>query len=63
MTERQRIEGLAEQIEFARSYRQQWPDWLRSTAHFSGSNHPDDVKSDNNEQEIPENSDQDAAAV
>ena len=45
MTE-QRIAGLAEQIEFARAYRQQWPEWLRSMAHFSGSNHPEDLRSE-----------------
>jgi hypothetical protein len=63
MTERQRIAGLAEQIEFARSYRQQWPDWLRSTAHFSGSNHPGDVTSDNIDQEILNPADQGASAA
>lgn len=39
MTERQRTAGLAEQIELARKSIEQWPDWLRSSAHFSGTNH------------------------
>lgn len=63
MTERQRIAGLAEQIEFARNYRQGWPDWLRSTAHFSGSNHPGDVRPDTDDQELPKEADQGAAAA
>ena len=45
MTEQKRILGLAEQIKFARLYQEQWPSWLRSTAHFSGSNHAGDVDS------------------
>lgn len=43
MTERERIVGLAEQIELAQKYLDQWPDWLRSSAHFSGTNHGGDV--------------------
>jgi hypothetical protein len=43
MTERERIAGLAEQIELAQKYLDQWPDWLRSSAHFSGTNHSGDV--------------------
>jgi len=43
MTERERIGGLAEQIELAQKYLDQWPDWLRSSAHFSGTNHSGDV--------------------
>ncbi|MGH8171460.1 MAG: hypothetical protein ACRETJ_13080 [Steroidobacteraceae bacterium] len=45
MTEQKRIMGLAEQIKFAQHYQEQWPDWLRSTAHFSGSNHASDLGS------------------
>jgi hypothetical protein len=43
MTQRERIAGLAEQIELAQKYLDQWPDWLRSSAHFSGANHSGDV--------------------
>ena len=63
MTEQQRITGLAEQIEFARKYREEWPEWLRSAAYFSGSNHPGDVKSDPYELESPEGPDQGAEAA
>jgi hypothetical protein len=56
VTEQQRITGLAEQIELARKYREEWPDWLRSAAYFSGSNHPGDVKSEPHEQEFSEGS-------
>ena len=63
MTEQQRITGLAEQIEFARRYREEWPNWLRSAAYFSGSNHPDDLNSDAQEQEVPNTSDQDPTAA
>lgn len=45
MTEQKRIMGLAEQIKFAQRYQEQWPNWLRSTAHFSGSNHAGDLDS------------------
>ena len=44
MTEQKRIAGLADQIKFAKQYQQQWPSWLRSTAHFSGSNHAGDLE-------------------
>jgi hypothetical protein len=43
MTERKRIAGLAEQIELARKHLDEWPEWLRSNAHFSGSNHMQDT--------------------
>lgn len=46
MTEQKRITGLAEQIELARRYQEQLPEWLRSNAHFSGSNHASDLESD-----------------
>jgi hypothetical protein len=50
MTERERIAGLAEQIELAQKYLDQWPDWLRSSAHFSGTNHSGDVAVGSDEQ-------------
>jgi hypothetical protein len=50
MTDRERIAGLAEQIELAQKYLDQWPDWLRSSAHFSGTNHGGDVGADACEQ-------------
>jgi hypothetical protein len=40
MTEKERIAGLAEQIDLAKKHVSEWPDWLRSSAHFAGSNHP-----------------------
>jgi hypothetical protein len=63
MTERQRIAGLAEQIELARNYKEQWPDWLRSTAHFSGSNHAGDMTPYTDEDDRPKAADQGAAAA
>ena len=63
MTEQQRITGLAEQIEFARKYREEWPEWLRSAAYFSGSNRPGDFKSEPHEQEFPKVPDQGAEAA
>jgi hypothetical protein len=39
MTEKERIAGLAEQIDLAKKHVSEWPDWLRSSAHFAGSNH------------------------
>jgi len=39
MTEKERIAGLAEQIDLAKKHISEWPDWLRSSAHFAGSNH------------------------
>lgn len=60
MTEQKRIMGLAEQIKFAQQYQEQWPDWLRSTAHFSGSNHAGDSDS---AEEIAERDDDQIAAV
>ena len=45
MAERERMAGLAEQIELARKSIEEWPEWLRSSAHFSGTNHPDDSSS------------------
>lgn len=46
MTERKRVTGLAEQIELARHYQEQCSDWVRSTAHFAGSNHAGDLESE-----------------
>lgn len=46
MSEQKKTTGLAEQIKFAQHYQEQWPNWLRSTAHFSGSNHAGDLESD-----------------
>lgn len=65
MTEQKRIMGLAEQIKFAQDYQEQWPDWLRSTAHFSGSNHASDLDSPEEEaaaQDAVRNNDQTAGA-
>jgi hypothetical protein len=39
MTERERIAGLAEQIDLAKKHVSEWPEWLRSSAHFAGTNH------------------------
>jgi len=50
MSERERIAGLAEQMELAQKYLDQWPDWLRSIAHFSGTNHSSDVAAGVDEQ-------------
>lgn len=52
MTHRERIAGLAEQIELAQKYLEEWPDWLRSNAHFSGTNHSGDAAVDS-DQETP----------
>ena len=46
MCEQKRTTGLAEQIKFAQHYQEQWPNWLRSTAHFAGSNHAGDLESE-----------------
>ncbi len=43
MTDHERITGLAEQIELAQKYIDEWPDWPRSIAHFSGTNRSGDV--------------------
>ena len=40
MTEKDRIYALAKQIELAKKHVSEWPEWLRRTAHFMGSNHP-----------------------
>jgi len=50
MTESHRIRGLAEQIKLAQKYLDQWPEWLRSNAHFSGPNHSGDATPDSSEQ-------------
>ena len=39
MTEKERIAGLAEQIDLAQKHMSEWPEWLRSSAHFAGTNH------------------------
>lgn len=36
MTERDRLAGLAEQIELARKSIDSWPNWLRQSTHFAG---------------------------
>jgi hypothetical protein len=39
MTEKDRIAGLAEQIDLAKRHVSEWPEWLRSSAHFAGTDH------------------------
>jgi len=50
MTEKERIAGLAEQIELAKKQMSEWPEWLRSTAHFAGSNHSSEATAPNADQ-------------
>jgi hypothetical protein len=40
MTENERLFFLAEEIERAKKRVSEWPEWLRASAHFVGSNHP-----------------------
>ena len=39
MTEKERIAGLAEQIDLAKKHVSEWPEWLHSIAHFAGTDH------------------------
>ena len=56
MNEKDRIYALAEEIERAKKEVSEWPEWLRATAHFVGSNHPSeeawgDVEADVDEEQ------------
>lgn len=43
MTESDRIAGLAEQMELARKYLDEWPQWLRIDTHLAAANHTADA--------------------
>jgi hypothetical protein len=51
MTEKDRIYFLGEEIERAKKRVSEWPEWLRRTAHFVGSNHPEEVWPDVDEEQ------------
>jgi hypothetical protein len=51
MADKERIAGLAEQIELARKYLEELPPWMRVSSYFSGTNHLEESDGDS---DLPE---------